>query len=84
MLSVAGTWMSIPLDFLLKSTSAVDLTPNLAALFPIATHHEPLLRSRVCALVCLTTHYADLWSTCFDPAWFTDDWIPPVPRLPPD
>jgi hypothetical protein len=41
--------------------------------------------ARAAALNCLTTHYADLWSTCYDLAFTDQTWSQPDnPRLPQD
>lgn len=37
---------------------------------------------RSLALNYLTTHYADLWSECWSPAFHKDHWSSPDPRLP--
>jgi hypothetical protein len=37
---------------------------------------------RVLSLNCLTTHYADLWSECWDEAFRTQRWAKQDPRLP--
>lgn len=36
---------------------------------------------RTLSLNCLTTHYADLWADTFNPAFTTDTWTKPDPRL---
>jgi hypothetical protein len=80
---VAGSWSSLPLDFLVKSSGAADCTPSLARRLPIATRHLAELRLRTLLLNCLTTHYAELWATCYDPAFTADGWAKDDPRLDP-
>ena len=63
LLLTAATWMSLPIDFFIKSTGAGDFFPNLARKLPVVTHppfDEPLV-ARTCALVCLTQDYSALW-----------------------
>jgi hypothetical protein len=73
----------LPLDFLVKSSGAADCTPSLARRLPIATRHLAELRLRTLLLNCLTTHYAELWATCYDPAFTADGWAKDDPRLDP-
>lgn len=74
---------SVPLDFYLKSTGKSDLTAGDMRLFPLrAEHHQDKLRIRTLALNCLTTHYADLWSECWDDAFRQQRWAKDDPRLP--
>jgi hypothetical protein len=74
---------SIPLDFYLKSTGKSDLTAGDMQLFPLrAEHHQVNLRLRTLALNCLTTHYADLWSECWDDSFRQQRWAKDDPRLP--
>ena len=81
---VAATWTALPIDFFIKATGQGHFHPNLARRLPVILDFEHELRARACVLNCLTTHYADLWSTCFDPAWRTDTWARPEdPRLDP-
>jgi len=84
MAQAAATWMSAAVDFFIKSTGASDCRPNLARRLPVVLDFEHELRLRACALNCLTTHYADLWQLCYDPAWRKDTWAKPDdPRLDP-
>jgi hypothetical protein len=74
---------SIPLDFYLKSTGKSDHTAGDMQLFPLrAEHHLNRLRIRTLVLNCLTTHYADLWSECWDDAFQQQRWAKHDPRLP--
>lgn len=42
------------------------------------------MQSRALALNCLTTHYTDLWSDCWNPTFQQDTWSKPNdPRLDP-
>ena len=79
----AGTWSALPVDFYVKTTGSGHLLPSLTRRLPIATRHLPELRLRTLLLNCLTTHYADLWATCYDPAFTADTWAKADPRLDP-
>jgi hypothetical protein len=75
---------SIIYDFYIKTTGKGDLyesTLRLLPLIPDTFFLKPQLRLRTLSLNCLTTHYADLWADCFDPAFTTDTWTKPDPRL---
>ncbi|MFC1482225.1 Eco57I restriction-modification methylase domain-containing protein [Myxococcota bacterium] len=82
MVQVAATWMSTAVDFFVKTTGASDFFPSLGRRLPVVLDFEHELRLRACALNCLTSHYADLWQLCYDPAWRKDTWAKPDdPRL---
>ncbi|KRG46056.1 type II restriction endonuclease subunit M [Stenotrophomonas panacihumi] len=79
----AGFWSSLPLDFYHRTTGKKDFRGDIGDKFPIAEKEDPAIVSRVSALVTLTTHYADLWSEVFDPAFTIQSWSQPAnPRLP--
>ncbi|MCU0549127.1 MAG: N-6 DNA methylase [Leptolyngbya sp. Prado105] len=74
---------SLPFDFFIKTTGKSNFRDELASLFPC-----PELNARAyirtLALNCLTTHYADLWSSCWNPIFQQDTWSNPNdPRLDP-
>jgi len=74
---------SIPFDFFIKTTGKSNFRDELASLFPCP---ELTISAyvRTLALNCLTTHYADLWSDCWNPAFQQDTWRKPNdPRLDP-
>lgn len=77
----AGTY-SLPVDFLLRSTGKADLYESTLRNFPLFSSKQ--LRLRVLALNCLTTHYADLWQSCWQPEFRQDRWASADPRLPQD
>lgn len=85
LLAAGATWMSLPVDFFIKSTGSGDFRPNLARRVFVVEPLEQTLLLRTLALNCLTTHYADLWSTLYDSAFRDDRWANPNdPRLPHD
>ena len=72
---------SLPFDFFIKTTGKSNFRDELASLFPtVETGPAQLIRSL--ALNCLTTHYADLWSACWDEAFRQQRWTKDDPRLP--
>ena len=82
LLDFTSLLQSLPLDFYLKSTGKSDLTAGDMALFPCSLPKwQRELHLRTLSLNCLTTHYADLWADCYDPAFTTDTWTKPDPRL---
>ncbi len=78
---LAATWMSLPIDFFMKSTGSGHFHPNMARRMPIANRFEDAIRLRLCASVCLSRPFADFWSACFDRSWQTDAWATSVPGL---
>ncbi|MFZ9754323.1 MAG: Eco57I restriction-modification methylase domain-containing protein, partial [Cyanobium sp.] len=77
--------ISIPIDFFVKSTGMRHANKNVLRqipLPPIEPCQRSKMRSRTLALNCLTTHYADLWSECWDDAFQQQRWAKDDPRLP--
>ncbi|MCP9815125.1 class I SAM-dependent DNA methyltransferase [Synechococcus sp. GreenBA-s] len=72
---------SLPFDFFIKTTGKSNFRDELASLFP-AISPNALFVSRTLALNCLTTHYADLWSECWDESFRHQRWAKQDPRLP--
>jgi hypothetical protein len=77
----AGLLASLPFDFFIKTTGKSNFRDELASLFPVATAEHSLL-VRTLALNCLTTHYANLWSECWDESFQQQRWAKQDPRLP--
>lgn len=75
---IAALWSSLPFDFFVKSTGKGDLRNDLAKRLVIPRVSD-MVHARLLALIGLTTHYADLWSSTFDPAFQFQRW-----SLPPD
>jgi hypothetical protein len=78
---VACLFMSLPIDFFIKTTGKADFMENTADQLPLTTsaYNSSI---RTLALNCLTTHYADLWSECWDEAFRQQRWAKQDPRLP--
>jgi hypothetical protein len=77
----AGTLASLPCDFLVKTTGRSDLYESTLRGFPVLDVGRKQ-RLNTLALNCLTTHYADLWSECWDDAFQQQRWAKDDPRLP--
>ncbi|MBV4465790.1 class I SAM-dependent DNA methyltransferase [Pseudomonas sp. SWRI79] len=79
--------LSVPLDFFMKSTGAGHANhaylSRLPVYMPNAKFREHL-HARAITLAALTTHYADLWAECWQPAFAQDRWASTDPRLPAD
>lgn len=80
----AGTWASIPLDFLVKVSGASKVQAEFAARFPHPRSHPlvPELILRALRLNCLTADYAPFWEELFDPGWQQDGWTREIPARP--
>jgi hypothetical protein len=79
---VAATWMSIPFDFIIKTTGKTDFRHDLAGQLPILDKEwkkQNILRAIM--LNCLTTHYAELWEECWDEAFRQERWTKNDARL---
>ena len=77
--------ISLPVDFFVKSTGMGHANKNVLRQLPLppsSASQLPGLRLRTLALNCLTTHYADLWSECWDEALCQQRWAKQDPRLP--
>jgi hypothetical protein len=81
MVCTATGWCSIPVDFLHRTTGKQDFRDGSASRLPVFSD-APELAIRGLALNCLTTHYADLWSECWDEAFRQQRWAKQDPRLP--
>ena len=68
--------LSIALDFRVKSSGVGHVNKSLIEQFPILQSAEirPKLHARALALVSLTSHYADLWNDCWNPAFNQQSW----------
>ena len=79
--SFAACCCSLSFDFFIKSTGKGDFYESTARVLPLlALSAEAVIRTL--SLNCLTTHYADLWSECWDEAFRQQRWAKQDPRLP--
>jgi hypothetical protein len=77
--------ISIPVDFFVKSTGMGHANKNVLRQLPFPPADAPQLpglRLRTLTLNCLTNHYADLWSECWDEGFRMQRWAKDDPRLP--
>jgi len=74
---------SVVFDFFIKSTGKADLYESTLKTFPLLFEAGSKAAAlRALTLSCLTTHYADLWSECWDVAFQQQRWAKADPRLP--
>src|SRR5690606_14597324 len=66
----AGTCNALPMDFFVRSTGKTDAYETLIKQLPVIS--DGRIRARLLSLNCLTTHYADLWQTCWQPDFRQD------------
>lgn len=75
---------SIPYDFFMKSSGKTHFRNEVAKMLAIPHGNQAALGLRALALNSLTTHYADLWQSCWQPEFQQDRWASADPRLPQD
>ena len=82
---MAALCCSLPLDFYIKTVGAVDLCPSRMASFPmgIPSKYQSAMYSRTLLLNCLTSHYADLWFSCWRDEYAAETWSKDDARLKP-
>jgi hypothetical protein len=80
LLSALAFGISLVADFFIKSTGRGNLHYSWES-FPLITANA-LITLRTLALNCLTTHYSDLWSECWDEGFRRQRWSKEDPRLP--
>jgi len=61
----AGAAASLPYDFFLKTTGKANMRDEVLRQFPLLEQNNSLT-ARFLILICLTSHYLDLWSECWD------------------
>ncbi|MCG6134003.1 MAG: N-6 DNA methylase [Nostoc sp. LLA-1] len=84
MLNLMSYCCSIPYDFFIKTTGKGDFRNDLAKQLPIFDSNyknAQKLNIRALSLTCLTTHYAELWETCYQQKFNQDTWTKTDPRL---
>jgi hypothetical protein len=82
LLRFAGACMSLPFDFLVKSTGKGDLYESTMRLFPVLDELSDPFAIRVLALNCLSTQWAGLWKQCWRMAFTSEGWSIGSSRLP--
>ncbi len=83
LVSALSFMVSVPLDFLVKSTGVGHANRGLISQLPTANFSAVNQNCRSLVLNCLSTHYAPLWAEAFEPAFTQQCWSQPSnPRLP--
>ncbi|MEO8616629.1 MAG: hypothetical protein ABI600_15910, partial [Luteolibacter sp.] len=80
LLTVVGSFSTIPFDFWVKSTGKGHFRNELAGSLPLINGNSRL-RILTLTLNCLTTHYADLWNECWEEGFWGEKWLGDDPRL---
>ena len=85
MIIAAAFGFSLVADFYIRSTGRSNLH-YIWEEFPYLgrSNYSNKISTRVLALNCLTTHYTDLWTECWDDAFRDEKWLGDDPRLDPD
>lgn len=76
LLGQSALHLSLAGDFFVKST-AKGAIPGLIKMIPVV-HSQLYADARVMILTALTQHYADLWSSCWNPAFKAQRWSIPA------
>ncbi|POZ50726.1 Eco57I restriction-modification methylase domain-containing protein [Methylovulum psychrotolerans] len=76
--------LSVPVDYRVKSTGMGHASTTLINQLPVLTNevYRSSLHLRALTLNALTTHYTDLWQSCYQPIFTQDHWAKSDPRLP--
>ena len=74
--------MSIPFDFFIKTTGKADFRHDIAAQLPLIDGPlSEMVRLRTLILICLTSHYKELWRDCWKSNGVVDQWAKDDIRL---
>ncbi len=81
----AGLCASVVLDFFIKVIACGAIHATRVESFPlgIADRYKPALFARTLLLNCLTSHYADLWFSCWRDEYAAETWSKDDARLKP-
>lgn len=80
--AVLGCCVSLPFDFLLKTTGKSDIRGGVSSSFPILDSRNVRgVFPRVLPMICLSSHYAALWAECWDDNFARERWAKRDPRL---
>jgi hypothetical protein len=84
LVNFAAASFSVAYDFFLKSTGKSDLYGQLLATFPLLD--LPLARVRALSLLCISSHYGDLWQSNWQDSFRQQNWATrePIAALPQD
>ncbi|RZT79067.1 hypothetical protein EV382_2263 [Micromonospora violae] len=82
----AAFWTALPLDYFLRITGRADLRQAEARAMPAGTRCHPLALPavlRTLRLNCITSAYAELWSSLYSDAWLGESWAVDWPDMEP-
>jgi hypothetical protein len=79
LMSFAASTSTVLYDFFIKTTGRGDLYESVLRTLPLSRSAGATIRALM--LNCLTRHYADLWSRCFNPSYTEDSWAKSDVRL---
>jgi hypothetical protein len=74
LLSFNTAFNSAVFDFFIKTTGKADCRGDLVSMLPVIQSDFLKANCRGLVLNCLTTHYAELWSNCWNPAFTQQGW----------
>jgi Leu/Phe-tRNA-protein transferase len=76
LIDFAAAGLSLPIDFYVKSTGMGHARVNLLRLFPLISNakNTECIHCRVLVLQSVTSHYADLWQSCWQDAFREQRW----------
>ena len=78
--STFGAWLSLPFDWIVRSTGKANLHNDTLKRLP-AIGKNPFVSSRALLLNCLNRDYAELWREAWDDACLADGWLSSEPCL---
>ena len=83
LLLFSGLSSSVVVDFYVKSSGKNHVRNDVASILPLQAKApiQAMIAARTLRLNCLTTHYADLWQECWNPAFAQDSFTKPDSRL---
>jgi len=77
MLATASLWVGLPADFFVRVSGKKDFRGSTSVMLPVGEFDFPRVARFVC-LQALTTHYADLWQSCWQPEFRQQQWSIPA------
>ena len=74
--------ISVPFDFWVKTTGKANFRSELANFFPLPNfEHTETIRVQTLALICLSSHYTNLWQSCWQETFKHQSWSSKSPLL---
>ncbi|MCK4505997.1 MAG: class I SAM-dependent DNA methyltransferase, partial [Candidatus Aegiribacteria sp.] len=86
LICLLAAYQSLPFDFIVKTTGKGHFRNDIAAGLSFCSLDQNLLmKAAVCrtlALNCITTHFQELWRSCWQDSFREETWAKDDPRLP--